>query len=101
MSCKRMMIALVMLAPLCSCTTGNSPIGSTDPYLGEAVKYNAAVQTINPDPVYGPDAAKPGDSGVHGSEAVERYRTDKVKPVEKVMTSESTTGSGSGASPQQ
>jgi len=94
------MIAIAAMVPLAGCTTGNSPIGSTDPYLGEAVKYNAAVQTINPDPVYGPDAAKPGDSGVHGSEAVERYRMDKVKPVETLKTSKSTTGAGSGSSPQ-
>lgn len=94
---KRALLALAILAPLGGCANGNGPIGTGDPFLGEAVKYNAAVQTINPDPVYGPDAARPGDSGVKGAEAVKRYRTDKVKPVETLKTSSEANGSKSGS----
>lgn len=61
--------------------------------LGEAVKYNQAIQTINPDPVYPPSAARPGDSGTAAAAAAERYRKGAVKPIEKITVS-SSTGSG-------
>ena len=66
---------------LAACQTSSSPqrrIGMEDPFMGEAVKYNAAVQTINPDPIYPEDAAQPGDSGAKGAAAVRRYRADDV-----------------------
>ena len=85
-------IALAAVA-LQGCNTFNQgPV--EDPGLGEAVKYNAAIQTIDPDPIYDETGAQPGDSGDKGAEAVERYRTDKVKQVEQIRTS--TVGSGSG-----
>lgn len=96
MSCKRAIFGTAMLGLLAACSTNpHAEVGAGDPFLGESVRYNAAVQTINPDPVYGPEDAKPGDNGDKGADAVQRYRTDAVKPVERVMTSQSTTGSGS------
>jgi hypothetical protein len=83
-------------AALSACGTMNKPIGVEDPGMGEAVKYNAAVQTINPAPVYGPNGAQPGSNGDKGAQAVKRYRTDQVKQVETMGT---TTGSSSGGSP--
>lgn len=77
MSCKCLLIAASCLA-VAGCNTVNKNIGQEDPYLGEAVRYNAAVQTINPDPVYAADAAQPGDSGEKGADAVKRYRNDQV-----------------------
>ena len=77
MSCKRLLIAASSVA-LAGCNTVDKNIGQEDPYLGEAVRYNAAVQTINPDPVYAADAAQPGDSGKKGADAVKRYRNDEV-----------------------
>ena len=68
-------------------------IGQEDPALGESVKYDAALQIINPDPVYPAGAAQPGDSGVKGAAAVKRYRADAVKPVEVMQT---TSGTGGG-----
>jgi hypothetical protein len=62
-----------------------------DPGFGESVKYATAVQTIDPDPVYAPDGAQPGDNGDKGADAVKRYRTDAVKTVE---TMETTSGGG-------
>ena len=41
----------------------NEQIGKRDPSLGEAVKYNAAMQTISPDPIYPEGSAQPGDIG--------------------------------------
>jgi predicted TIM-barrel fold metal-dependent hydrolase len=78
----------------------NEPIAQRDPALGEAVKYNAAVQTINPDPVYPEGSAKPGDSGEHGAKAVERYRKGQVKPVETMQTTSGTAGTGSSTGPR-
>ena len=86
MSYKLVVTAAAALA-LGACNTVNKNIGMEDPALGEAVKYNAAIQTVNPDPVHGPDAAQPGDSGVKGAAAVKRYRTDAVKQVEVMETS--------------
>jgi hypothetical protein len=61
---------LVTLPLLAGCV--NEPIGQRDPAIGEAVRFNAAIQTINPDPVYAQGSAQPGDSGTHGAKAVEK-----------------------------
>ena len=98
MSSKRAISLLLASAAfaLAGCNTANSHIGDEDPYMGEAVKYNAAIQTINPTPVYPPTAAQPGDLGAKGADAVKRYRTDKVKEVETMgTTTGGTSGSGS------
>jgi len=66
-----------------------------DPGFGEALRYDMAIQTVDPDPVYPPDGAKPGDSGDHAAKATERYRKGATKPVQ----AESST-SGSSGGPQ-
>lgn len=68
--------------------------GSLDAGWGEASKYNAAVQIINPDPVYAADGAHPGDSGVKAAEATKRYRTDTVKQPELPSSTKRSGGSG-------
>ena len=96
MSFRSLLIIIAGGAALTACNTVNKNIGQDDPFLGEAVKYNTAIQTINPDPVYPPGAAQHGDHGEKGAEAVKRYRTDKVKDVEMMgTTSNSTTGTSS------
>jgi len=101
MSSKLLLIAAGGLA-LGACSTMNKNIGQEDPAVGEAVKYNAALQTINPDPVYPPGSALPGDSGVKAAAAAKRYRTDTVKPVESMQTTSGSGSSGgsSGGSPR-
>jgi hypothetical protein len=89
----RPLLAPLAFGLLAGCNTVNPQTGSVDPGFGEAVKYDQAVQTIDPDPVYAADAAQPGDHGDKGAAAVKRYRTDTVKQVEQVQT---TSGSGSG-----
>jgi hypothetical protein len=89
----RLLLLTAAAAALCSCATAKKNIGQEDPALGEAVKYNAAIQTINPAPVYGEDGAQPGDSGDKGAAAVKRYRTDQVKQVESMGTTSSSGGS--------
>ena len=107
MSCNRAMIAAALLAALAGCTTPNAEVGAGDPLLGESVRYNAALQTINPDPVYTDDMAKPGDNGEKGAAAVERYRKDQVndRHQKEVSASRSgslstTEGTSSGSGPQ-
>lgn len=92
MSFKHLLIGAGCLA-LAACNTANSHIGDEDPYVGEAVRYNAAIQTINPDPVYAENGSQPGDNGEKGAEAVKRYRTDKVNDRHR---SDSRTRSGGG-----
>lgn len=76
---------------LAACTTTHSHIGDEDPAFGEAVKYDTALQTINPDPVYPPGAAQPGANGAVGQAAVKRYRTDTVKEVQQSQTTSGST----------
>ena len=78
----------------CLMNMNQNPI-SPDPSFGESTKYNAAVQVIDPDPVYAADGSQPGDSGAKGAAAVKRYRTDAVKAVVATQTTGST-GSSSG-----
>lgn len=96
MSFKHLLLGASCLA-LASCNTANSHIGDTDPYFGEAVRYNAAIQTINPDPVYAENGAQPGDNGEKGAKAVERYRTDKVNSRHRSESRITSSGSGSNA----
>ena len=97
MSSKLMLIAGAMLLT-CGCRTAYTHhIGDEDPGLGETVKYNAAMQIINPDPVYPATAAQPGANGDKAAAAVKRYRTDAVKSVETISSTQSE-GSGSGSS---
>ena len=96
MSC-RLIIASAVLAVLGGCAV-NPVSQSVDPGMGEAVKYNAAIQTIDPDPVYAADGAQPGDNGEVGATAVKRYRTDQVKAVQTQTT---TAGSGGGGGAPQ
>jgi predicted small secreted protein len=91
MSSRLLLIATATVV-LGACNTVHKNIGQDDPGMGEAIRYNAAIQTVNPDPVYQAGDAQPGDSGVKGAAAVKRYRSDAVKPVETMQT---TSGGGS------
>jgi len=93
------MCAILLLA---GCTSMNAPEQlAVDPGFGEAVKYNAAAQIIDPDPVYDETDAQPGDSGVKAAEAVKRYRTDQTlqrhNREARQTSTLSTTGGSSGS----
>jgi len=101
MSSKLLRVFVVVgVITLPACSTMNKPIGMEDPAIGEAVKYNAAVQTINPDPVYQAGDAQPGDNGVKGADAAKRYRSDTVKPVQSMQSTGGSGGSGSSSGPR-
>jgi hypothetical protein len=92
-----MSFRLLVLAPAALLLPGCAvdPVTqSYDPAFGEAVKYDQAVQTVNPDPVYGPDSAQPGEQGDKMAPAVKRYRSDAVKDVEAMQTTSSSGGGG-------
>ena len=96
MSFDRIRLTLVVLPVLllAACNTVKSHIGDEDASFGESVKYDEAIQTVNPLPVPPPGAAQPGASGAKGQAAVKRYRTDAVKAVEASQTTGGTAGSG-------
>lgn len=87
----RLLAAAAMLALAgCQSTPYARPAlpqaGSLDAGFGETTKYNAAVQIINPDPVYTADGAQPGDSGAKAADASKRYRTDAVKELQSISS---------------
>jgi hypothetical protein len=72
---KVMMLAVAMTS---GCATTDPASQSTDPAFGEAVKHNAAIQIINPDPVDAPGSAQPGEMAEQGQAAVKRLRTGEA-----------------------
>jgi hypothetical protein len=97
MSYKLLAAASLLILAACR-TTSDRPVapqaGSLDAAFGEATKYNAAIQTINPDPVYAEGGAQPGDNGDKGADAVARYRTDQVKDPQRADTTRRSGSSG-------
>ena len=83
---KPLIAASLSLLALAGCSSLNQNNISPDPAFGESAKYNAAVQTVDPDPVYSEDDAQPGENGAKGANAVRRYRTDSVKDVQSQTT---------------
>jgi hypothetical protein len=90
----RLLAAAVGLAMLGGCNTVPPQAGSLDTGFGETTKYNAAVQTIDPDPIYPADGAQPGDNGEKAANASRRYRTDQVKEPEPATTTRRASASG-------
>ena len=86
--------ALMLPALLLSGCDTVHPNGSVDPGFGETARYNAALMIIDPEPRVAENAAMPGDNGAVGAAAAKRYRTDTVKPVERVQTSSTAASAG-------
>lgn len=82
----RLLMAPAALGLLAGCNTLDPQTLSVDRSFGEAVKYDTAIQIIDPDPVYTAEDAQPGDHGEKGAKAVDRYRKDQVKQPEQVET---------------
>ena len=67
---------------LCLAGAGLIPLGGcapVDPGFGEALRYDMAVQTIDPDPQYPADALQPGYHGEKAQQATARYRKGAIK----------------------
>ena len=67
-----------------------------DAGFGDSFRYDMAIQTIDPEPVYAEDGAKPGSSGEHGAKATERYRKGATKPVQRETISGGSSSSSGG-----
>ena len=80
--------SMLILAGLALASAGCTPV---DPGFGEAVRYDLAVQTVDPDPQYPADALQPGYHGEKAQKATDRYRKGATKPV----VAQSSAGSGS------
>lgn len=94
-SSRMILAATVGALALGACAqTVDQRTGSVDRQFGEAVAWNKAVQTVDPDPVYTADATKPGSAGSKAVAAARRYRTDQVKKPESIGTSEGGGGGG-------
>jgi len=65
-----------------------------DPGLGEAVRYDMAIQTVNPEPVYPEGGAQPGDNGEKGVKAVKAYRSGDTKALQIQSTASASGGGG-------
>lgn len=97
--------ASLLILSACAATPYNH-IDTPDPAFGEAVKYDMAIQVINPDPVYDDQGAQPGDNGEVAQKAVERYRKGenleqhKSEAITNSGSSNGNSGSGSGSGPQ-
>lgn len=63
--------------------------------FGEANRQTYAAMVIDPDPQYDEPLAT---SAEHAADAVERYRTDKVKQPETISTTSGIGGGGGGGS---
>ncbi|MGE8143209.1 hypothetical protein ACQKOE_14640 [Novosphingobium sp. NPDC080210] len=100
----RRLAPLAVLA-LAGCTgPDGSTLGVNQPdNFGEANRQTFAAQVIDPAPVY--DDALIGGSGDKAAQAIERYRTDKVKQPERQRITKiggsggSDSGGGAGGSP--
>ena len=91
----RRWILLGLALPLGACATVDPVSQSVDRQFGEATAWNKSAQIIDPDPVYDENGARPGGNGDVAANATERYRTDRVKPLERIGTT-SAPGGGSG-----
>ena len=79
---------LAATAALGGCSTMNKSGSIEETTLGEARAATFAAQVIDPDPQY--EYLSPATSGQHAAQAVERYRTDKVKKPERISSRKAT-----------
>lgn len=91
---RRFLIAGAALALLGGCYDGKTQ-STSDPLFGEAIRQTLAAQVVDPEPVY--SEAAPSDAD-HAAQAVDRYRTDKVKKPVRVNTGAGSSSSGGGSS---
>jgi hypothetical protein len=88
--------SILILSGAALAAAGCAPV---DPGFGEAVRYDLAIQTIDPDPQYPADAAQPGDSGEKAQKATERYRKGQTKALKQQSAGGGSGGSGGGNTP--
>lgn len=88
-------LALIALPMLGGCEHDFAASGKPASTFGEANRQTLMAQVVDPDPVY--ETLIPPTSGEHAGQAAERYRLDKVKKPDRVMSTQSGAGSGGGS----
>jgi hypothetical protein len=86
----RTAVVLGLVVWLGGCATNAITEAPGDLRFGDANRQTMMAQVINPDPVYTEPAQT---SGAHAADAVERYRTDKVKQPDTIRTTTNTSSS--------
>lgn len=79
-------LGLAALPLLAACEADKAGIASASSF-GEANRQTNLAQVVDPEPEY--EYLDPATSALHAAQAVERYRTDKVKKPDKVRSTES------------
>lgn len=92
MRSRQKLLAPFVLAALAGGCVGDNAGMKSASSFGEANRQTMAAQIIDPDPVYESDV--PPGRGDHAGQAVERYRTDKIKQPKR--QSSTSTGGNSG-----
>lgn len=96
MNCRALFpLAAAAALALAGCSTTSNTGMLEDTTMGEALHTTLAAQVIDPDPQY--EYLDPATSGQHAAQAIERYRTDKVKKPERISSTSRGSSSGSGA----
>ena len=85
--------SMLILAGATFAAAGCAPV---DPGFSEALRYDMAVQTVDPDPQYPADAAQPGDHGEKAQKATERYRKGQTKALRQESASGGSAGGAGG-----
>jgi hypothetical protein len=85
-------LTFAALPLLGGCENGMASASQPVSTFGEANRQTYAAQIIDPDPRY--EYLAPATSGNHAAQAIERYRTDKVKQPDRVTSTMSSSGSG-------
>ena len=87
-------LMLAALPLLAACEHDFAGMGKPASTFSEANRQTMMAQVVDPDPQY--EYLDPETSALHAAQAVERYRTDKVKRPEKVRSTQSSGGGGGG-----
>lgn len=87
-------IAVGVLALVAGCEHGPGQQAGAVKF-GEPNRMTMMAQVVNPDPKYDQPMTGSADSA---AQAIERWRTDKVKKPERVRSTESVRGGGGGGS---
>lgn len=85
--------AMMILGSAAVAASGCAPV---DAGFGEAMRYDMAIQTIDPDPQYPEGGAQPGADGVKGAKAHENYRKGNTKGLRIERSGGGGSGGGGG-----
>lgn len=87
----RAIVAATIAVSLAGCATPSIFEDPGDSTFGEANRQTMMAQVVDPDPVYDGPLVTSGD---HAADAVERYRTDKVKQPDSIKTTDANVSPG-------